>query len=415
MLNLNKFIKPSLLFLFWILANFVIAQRSFEMEPFLKAAFNDRTLKSYQLQTKFLEQNNYNFPLLHRVELRIGNEEYTETPNQFRVRLSPSNPAEIKANKKYYNKQLTSINSRQQIALSDVLYNRYLLIIELAVLLELKELTENQINSQVELSGKIDNSLVNLKLKDVIALQSNQTKFLLSKEEIESKIIETNYFIKSHYPGMPEKVDSISNLIQVSEIKKYLKYITAEDNLENVRIAALRNQLELDEQKLEIEKAEARGNIGYIQSNFDDGKNGNFNQKLAFQVGIRLPIVNPDKPKINRLKVDLLEEKTEVKNKIELLNERSILNNELLNRMIIRHELILERVKIAKEITISRGGNIDWEQIIDLKNYQYSLEAEKIKSEKNIRKQFIDFLNTKGYLVKSPVINYLSNNFVSIN
>lgn len=391
----------------------LVAQNVFDVEPYLKAAFNDQAVSAFDSQLNFLNNNNYNSPLLQRVEIRVGSEGLATTPEEYRLRLSPSNPSEIKANRVYHKKQIGSLNAERTIAVSDALYNRYRLIIDLANLIELKKLINKRIVYQKKLSGFTNENGSTINIKDLVSLHSNQTKLLLRQEELATRMIELVHLIELDFPGVSTSVDSVANLVKVPQIKEFST--RAIDLNSNIRFDALKQDLELDEQELKIEKAEARSNIGYIQSNYDTDKKGDFVDQIGFQVGVRLPIVNPDKPKLNRIRVDLIEQKAETETKLNELQQTIELKKKLLLREISRYETILERINSANTIPVSGNMNIEWQQIMLLKNYQFALLEEKIKSESKIRETYIEILNYEGKLISSPIRNYLSSKRSELN
>lgn len=390
----------------------ICAQDSFQMESYLATALTDQSLERYQSQLNFLDNNNYNAPWLSRVELRVGSENATIKPNQYRVRLSPTTPSEIIANKRYYEQHINVINTQHKIAVVDALMNRYRLIIKLANLLDRKKLLQERIDFQKQFIENIgmerDQSL---ELKDIISIQADQSKYLLKQEEIETLIAHTLHFIQFDYGDASNDYDSIINLITIDEIKRHINGISVQKEMYNLEAEAIKNELELSRRDLKIEKAESRSNMGYIQGNYDSQKGNELNEHIGFQVGLRIPIVNSKKPSLNRQKIQLIEEERKTESRLSLLNQNQKLNDLLFMRLLSRYQLILDRIKIAEGIPKSNPNHLDWSQILDLKNYQLQLFEEKVETEKTIREAYIGSLNDRGVLIGTPVINYLSKNF----
>lgn len=388
------------------------AQDTFRMESYLATALTDQSLERYHSQLNFLEGNNYNSPWLNRVELRVGSEDANASLNEYRVRLSPTNPAEIKANKVYHAKQVNVINTQRKIAISDALTNRYRLIIDLAYLLGAQQLLQERISFQNQLNESIGKGGdKNFNLKDIISIQADQSKHLLKQEEIETSIAQTLYFIELDYKGTSSEYEPLSDLIGIEQIKGYIDRILEQSEMPSLKAQALKSVLELDRQELKIDAAESRSNIGYIQSNIDTERGNELNERIGFQVGVRIPIVNPDKPSLNRKKVKLLEEEAKTESRLSLLDEKQKLNDMLLQRLLDRYQIMLERIEISEAIPVSSINQVEWSQIIALKNYQLQLLEDKVETEKLIREAYIDFLNGRGMLVGTPIINYLSKSF----
>lgn len=393
----------------------IYAQDSFDMERYLATALGDQSLERYQSQLSFLENNNYNTPWINRLELRVGSEDANASLNQYRLRVSPSNPSEIKANKKYHEQQIKTLNTEHKIALNEALVNRYKLLIDLIHLLKKQKLLQERIDFHNTLTQSIHKGgNQNLNLKDLISLQSDQSKYLLKHEEIETLITYDLYYINLDYGDANLSETFTQDLISIDQIKGYIKMASEQTESQSLVAEEIENKLELNRQELKIEKAESRSNIGYIQSNIDTDRGNELNEHIGFQVGLRIPIVNPDKPNLNRKKVDLIEEEEESKSKLSLINETQKLKGLLLQRLLDRYQIVTDRIELAETITISNTNQVDWNQIADLKNYKLELYNEKIDTEKLIQDAYIDFLDTRGLLIGTPLLNYLSKNFTPI-
>ena len=393
----------------------VYAQDVFQMERYLATALADQTLERYQAQLNFLGENDYDVAWVNRLELRIGSEDANASLNQYRIRLSPTNPAEIKANKRYYEQHLNVLNTQKKIAVSEALMNRYGLIIDLAYLLDKQHLLKERIKFQnmfiQNMSSKSDQSL---NLKDLVTVQTDQSKNMLRLEEIETLIAQTLHYIQLDYSDLPLPNQPLKNLVSIAQIKNYVELAAGQSNMNSLEAEMIKSELELTRLDLNIEKAEARSNIGYIQSNIDTDKGNSWSDHIGIQLGVRVPIVNPDKPALNRQKVKLLEDEAKTASKLTQLEQEQKLNDMLLQRLLNRHQLILERIALIETIPVSGSSQVDWNQILSLKNYQLQLLEEKAETEKQIREAYINSLNTRGLLVGTPIINYLSETFSPI-
>jgi hypothetical protein len=254
----------------------------------------------------------------------------------------------------------------------------------------------------------------NLNLKDLVAVQNDQTKNILKLEETETLIEQTLHYIKIDYGEINIGSNSISNIINVAQIKTFVDLALGQVELNSLEAEALKRELELNRLELNIEKAEARSGIGYIQSNIDTDKGDSWSDHIGFQVGVRIPIVNPDKPKLNRQRVELLETEAKTASKLTQLEQEKMLNDMFLKRLINRYQIVLDRILVAEGLPLTSTSQVDWSQILALKNYQLQLLEEKIEIEKQVREVYLDFLNTRNILVGTPMLNYLSQSFSPI-
>lgn len=379
------------------------------MELYLSSALKDQSLERYRSQLDFLDENNYNAPWISRLELRVGNEDAYSSINQYRLRLSPTTPAEIKANKRYYEHHLSVLNSQQQLAINNALFTRYMLIIEFNYLLERKQLLQEQIKFHDNFIKRLTTSNIgNLNLKDLVAVQNEQSKTLFKLEEIEASIAEILFYISIDYKNDQTDFLPIKEIIQISQIKTYLEIASANENAQNLEAEIIKSELELNRLEWDVDKAKSRSNIGYIQSNVDADRGNEFGDKVSFQVGVRIPIVNPSKPNLNRKAVELLEDEAKADSKIIKIKQEQELNNILFLRLLNKYQVVLDRISLADSMVTSPLSQMEWGQIIALKNYQLQLLEEKLETERQIRKEYVDFINSTKSLLGPPIHNYLS-------
>jgi len=400
-----------LLFILIALHISALAQEGFTMEGYLKTAYMDQSLERYHAQIDFLDNNNFNTPWLNRVEVRIGSEDANISLNEYRLRLSAANPAEVRANKIYHQKQLNSLNSDYEIAINDALKNRYQLLIEHYYYSGLHQIYEQNSNLFSELIRNI-NPLgnQNFDAEDIIDIESDVSDLLIKKEEIELEISEIGYLMSLDLPSANHITWDSLAVVDAQTIKEYIESESdGENNEYNIYIKESEDDLVLNEQLLKINKAEARSNIGYLQGNFDTERGDNIEEHLGFQVGVRIPIVNPDKADINRDRFELIEDQKEVDETKSLIQRRTDVLLIRLHHLFDQYDLVTERISRSNQIIVngsSKGPDIF--NIIKKAKYQMDLHEKQFDIQKDIYEAFIDYLDIRGELVKKPVVNYLS-------
>ena len=124
--------KKKVIGLFFIIF-FLFIDHSFSqfvMEDFLASARNDLALGPSRAKLEFLKDNNFNGPWISRLEFRTRSNDANLSQEDFRFRLTPGNPSELKAYKRYYDKQLNLLNTEYQEELNNALLLRYFLAID---------------------------------------------------------------------------------------------------------------------------------------------------------------------------------------------------------------------------------------------------------------------------------------------
>ncbi len=377
------------------------------IDQYLKSALLDPELDSYDAQRNFLADNNYNSPWLSRLEFRIGSEDANASLNEYRVRVTPTNPYEIKANKQYYEKHVQSLNTGYEIALSRAMKRRYETIIETYGTVQMITLIEQQIESLRGLNRAAANDLQNVDLGDIVDIQSDETRLLLNREEYRHQKSQLDYQMSLDHPDMANVDWTGVNWMSIDQIYAYIRNRENIESTQSLYITRAEEDLDLRKQMLKIDKAEARSNIGYIQANFDTERGNEINEHLGFQVGVRIPIVNPDKPKINRDRVELIEREKkveEVKREVSTEKEQLLLE---MNSLVARYQLLTGRIETANRVKV-QGGNVDLGGLEKLTFYRFDLHQRRMRVEARVRLLYIEYLDMQGLLSQRPMINYLS-------
>ena len=341
------------------------------------------------------------------MEVRIGSEDANASLNEYRFRLSPSNPGEVKANKEYHKKHRKTLSTQQEVALNQALTTRYQMLIDALYYQSILQSLNSQKEGIARLSQAALVNIQNLDIGDIIDIQSDETKLLGQIEDYQYKLNQTEYLMALDLPEVVGLDLTQLNWKSPSQINDYIKNHESLKLKNNLYLLQAEENLDLKKQLLKIEKAEARSNIGYIQANLDTERGNELNEHVGFQIGVRIPIVNPDKPDLNRERVELIEREKELSETKSMMSQKKdllILELDFLNS---RRKMIQERIDMVNRVKI-HGGNVSISELSKLATYEYQLALEQMTVEKEIRKIFIQYLNMQGLLVQRPLINHLS-------
>lgn len=396
--------------------SFVIAvklcgQSGFSMEAYLRTATTDQSLEKYYAQMDFLRNNNYTPDFLNRLELRIGTEQADISLDRYRVRISPSNPMEIRANKRYHSRHQDYVNAEYNVALNQALVNRYHIIIEhyyytqLSRLLEVRQRTTTGL---LQLIGA--SSMERIDMDDIISIESTLSEFETELSELAMEREEMEYHIKLDLPAM-EGIDwQDLGMIDIQGVKDYMSREETLENEQNIYVAEAQQYMLLQEQMFKVNKAEARSNIGYLQANYHLDQGETFNEHLGLQVGVRVPIVNPDKADLARNRFKLIESEKEIATTKTLVKRQSELLAIRLGHLFEQHRLLQDRIEKAGKMKIVSPAdkNIEAFQIVKLQNFSSELQEKQLKVARDIYFAFIEYLSVKGVLAERPFRNYLS-------
>ena len=107
------------IFLILVLPLPVLGQ--FTMEGYLANAISDEELQFVRTKQDFLNENKFNSPIIREVEFRARIRNFGNGFEDYRLRFSPLNPLEKKANKDYQKALYEQIATEYQLNLEEVL------------------------------------------------------------------------------------------------------------------------------------------------------------------------------------------------------------------------------------------------------------------------------------------------------
>lgn len=350
----------------------------------------------------------FNSPWLREMELRTRTDDLNFSPDDYRLRFGLINPIEIKANKKYNQYLLNNVSLQYELILNEVINEYYDLILEYLYLSKLQEFNTLFLTQLKDLST--NELTVGSNIKSIIDLDQRSTKLEIDLIEIQYQKANVLLLIKDKLPELsgPEWVED--SLISHNRIREILNELLIETEI-TLTENYLSSSFELDQQDLAIEKAQSFRNIGFIQSEYEANSGGGFNEQLGFQVGITIPLFNPDKPELKRDELRLIERKNRSENRAKDHRLSLEIKTNRLMSLLGQQEALLDKIdQLQKTIDPSIE---DPDELFELLLYSKDLEIDYLKSRYDALKVFVDLLADMGQLSKTPRINYLSNELSS--
>jgi hypothetical protein len=168
-------------------------------------------------------------------------------------------------------------------------------------------------------------------------------------------------------------------------------------------------------QEYKVEKAAGRRNIGFIQAEYDRERGNEFENHMGFQIGMRLPITNPDKPDLYRRKLDIIDDEANLKEDKKLMefsqklllvdldylfsqydNLQQELNNNSIRRLLQLHSDLSPTDLLKAQSALTKLQKIEH----DIKFQLY--------------KSYIELMYMQGKLAEYPLRNMLSEDLESL-
>lgn len=386
----------------------------FSANEFLTQAKNDVRMYEYDQKSQFLEKNPYKSPWIQRTEFRVRTNDLNISADDYRFRINPTNPFEIRENKKYYQMEFDLLFSEYQKALNSALMERYQL------LLDYLEYNDRllQKNNQIELiqdelrilDAQADDP--DFSLIDYLEARESLIQARLESNEFQHQknLIQLEIRTKYTFEGdiKPDQVD----LVDLQTLRNWIDTRFNEfDTVENILIKSLHQENLLTEQRIRLEKAEDRRNIGFIQAEYDRDRGNEMNEHMGFQIGIRIPLTNPDRPDMNRSKIDLLEDQAKLMEKKVEVSLQGELSHLKLDYLSNQYDLVASEIEKNDFVKmLSRSPDLKPDDLIKARRAILRLNRLEHEIKWEIYSAYIEYLYFSGRLIEPPLRNYLSSN-----
>lgn len=388
----------------------------FSMEGFLSNSVQEGTVKAAADKQQFIKENNFKSPILREVEFRMRARKFSEGLNDYKLRFSPINPYERSANKKYKTALDLEMNAQFKWNLNEALNDRYQLMIDHYNLFKQQEILQVEIefySNVLNLASKQPNEL---SMKDVIRMDKALLKSKVKLESNRSNQSQLEYLIKQNY-SFQGKIswDSI-NMIEPLKISNWLQEQSIPSLKNNFFIQHKLQQELVAQTEFNIKKQKSFSNIGYIQAEYRKDEDLSFSQNLGMQIGVNIPITNPDKPDLERRKLKMLEDSQSLIADKESINTSINFARIHLKSLISQYNLVNNKKKdYVSYAQKSSSSNSSLDIILELREFQLELQNEELMLYVELLKSYIDLLGYDGKLAQAPYINYLSNELRNFN
>ncbi|WP_157593006.1 TolC family protein [Rufibacter tibetensis] len=391
------------------------------IENFLGSAVQDPELDLYTNQLDYLSKGHYRLAPIRQIELRTQNNELGSGERQYGLRISPSNPWEVKKNNLVFNSQQIVLSLQKELTFKALLEKRYQLVLDLIFLNEMRTIwkaamqnTENRISvlERQKVSSSFDpEEFLELKLEQMeeqTDIESFEFKIAQKKEDIRRAQTTTTlqtgsdwtYEILISLPQLKHLVDSLKNTSMFS-----------------TRLAYRRGKILLAEHEYALQKNNI--NLGFFQTEYmpyrllDESK-----RPLGISMGINIPLFNPNKGNMAERKLDILEAQSEFTLEKQIAEEEVKTLLDILANSLDRHQKLEMIIKPYNETnTFGTVNNLTQNNpLIKLKlNAQiFKLKKRQLELKNEIYQSYIKLLSTIDLLNQKPLINYLHNQLLPI-
>ncbi len=392
------------------------AKSQYTFEDFLGTAKQDLSLEATRAKLDFLRNNNFNGPWISRLEFRFGSRDADWSQEDFRLRITPANPGELKAWKRYYDDQRALLNLEYKDNLNRALKRRYSLAIDHISESVKKEVLENHLlkNKQVIELINAGGGAYRLEISDLIDAQRDELKISLDIQNSNIRIDELDFYIRDMFKNTGEVDWSAVEIISIEDVLLLFEELKLKPDGRHINLANMEQRHALAAGRFNIEKSESLRNIGFFQANYNTNRGEGFSDHFGYQIGIRIPIVNPDKPDLNRRKLATMGHDAEMEAREDEYRRRKEFSELLMTRYQAQYNEIKEKLSFVANQNILQFQRQDKapgiRDLIKLNEFQISLLIKKNDIEMAIYENYMEYLDLCGMIAETPLKNYLSKN-----
>ncbi len=377
-------------------------QQQFNMNNYLSQAINDIEMTVIQDQADILGSESFKSPILREVEIRSRTRQVFSEADDIRFRISPINPWERRANADHYDLLKDQIQVQKQVSLGKVLAQRYLTFLSYYFAFQSFETTSQKIEALRSIKDAYIRSAKST--KSIVDVEMDILKAQVQQEDLQMEINQIEYQIRSVYPFEgPLSIEGFQ-ILPINQLINSERVQESKSIESNIHVLNEIRKADISFSEWNIRKHESFSNLGFIQSEYEFDQSGPLRNSLGFQFGIQLPIVNPDKPDLQRRKLELLESQNDVKVKEQEVNLRIHELLQKLENIIGKYDLMSERYQtFSNEIPTSAG---DLDALIEIESAKLDIQFSLLELHHSALRTYILLLEEQGDITEP--INLIS-------
>lgn len=394
-------------------------QAQISMEEFLLAALEEPEVKSFSQQENYLKSKPFRLAPIRQLEFRTESNQLDPSRQDYALRVSPSNPWEVKRNKEYFQSYQELLLLDRNRLLRESLRNRYEVIIgwlyyqEISVLkMEDKQKTEKLLSilEGQRFSTYFDaDDYVELKLEQVDrVLEVEEAKFEIDNQRRRVEGLYENAKLNSiEWPYTA--VISLENLASLAD-SLFQQQTTGGE------VSYREKQIDLANREWMLEKNNI--NLGFLQGQYEEFRTEQGRSPWSISLGVTIPVFNPNKGDMTKQKLEVLEAEGDLDEaKIEQNSGRELTYRKIKSLM-QRHQDIttmMEELKVGTlSVTLQQINDSNPSAIIRLERNLIKLKTMATRLKQEIYLTYIEFLYYSEVLQQQPLVNYLSPNLTTL-
>ena len=380
----------------------------FTMEAYLSNSVQAVEIQSIKEQQYFIDQHGFKSPILRELEFRMRVTHFGEGLDNYKLRFSPINPYERSANKAYRSALEEQMNVQLKLSLNEVLKGRYQLMIDHFYLSQQLQLLNEEIELYEQLFAITGKQPQQFSIKDVIQTDKSLLKADLRKQELLTEQQQLEFLIRQTFDYQGNIFWSLKDLVSVNDIQDWLNVHAVKSINDNLFIQNEEQKSIVAASELTIKQRESFSDIGYLQAEYRPNENNTIGQNMGLQIAVNIPVVNADKPDLERRRLGMLEDMQDFVEEKLSLNTSMNFTQIQLNSFLKQYEKVSDKLKFYDGYQLNPVANGSLDTVLELRGFQFELKALELRLYSDILEKYITMRAFDGDLAEDPYLNYLS-------
>ncbi|MEM9328997.1 MAG: hypothetical protein AAGA85_25260 [Bacteroidota bacterium] len=375
-----------------------------DLATYLASPVSEVEVQSLIEQIDYLKGAKTAAPWLREVELRGRVRGLNGGFDDLRLRVSPLNPWVRKTNRAYFEVLEMSLQSQRRFEYSLILESRYRRAIDFIFLSKLSQLLADA-NAQYEvLSAQLP--IGEGAAKMLLRLEKDLLLNELDRIDLEGERELVEQSIRDVIAGQSTDRFAVA-LDQVIDVKA-LQSALDTSQLEisgNPELLKEQDRALLSAADLEVNRSESFDNLGFVQAEYRLDSDRGVQENLGFQVGLNLPVTNPDRPDLERRRIELIEDQAREREMLQSLEEASVSLRSELQMLLTKDDLINQKLVDLSRLLEAEITDVD--VLLEVEAFKTDLRIRQLRLERSLLETYIQWLQLDGSLTQRPLVNHL--------
>jgi len=417
--------------LLWILAWSVAAfGKSYTIDEIIRTSSDDRRFSLQDEKHKFIKKTFPGIPLIDKIEIKAQEKSFNLKNVEYSLKMQLRGIGETFSSARYRKAMISKSEHKSKLVIGSTLFDRYLGIIDLLEQEEKHKLYQQLMDvyvDKIKVMEKLSTVDPKFEITDLIKAENDNLKALA--EDMECRKFADLYASKLKTLLNDHEFTEIdtTGIIPIDSLIGFLEN-KLENNAfaldsDNVHIRKYKIDLDIEEERYKLEKAENRRYLSYIGFGYDNGehldqikrrdddKDFNLNDAYMLEVGITLPILTTRPHDVVKRKSDIIKAKDEYETFKE---ELQYLFTEDINDL--KYYIIQYRILKARELEVDAEASL--KKYLEFKGADplvlLTIKENIIKNQLNradvifgLYRNYVQVLDMTGEFIKWPTKNFL--------